>query len=173
MLSWRCPVSDDLDLIRVARQYVQFELPAFALACLMLMPHSEKRHQEIKVFCKVFLRGCQGCGRSHAACPLQKVPLSFHQTCKAWVGWKVCVGVWWEARLRDRWRFVWRLPEEEFAPYSLSVGNSEFSCHNKVKWSGSIFEGIIHVGLIRGERGREVKLGNHCIWIGIIQQSCG
>ncbi|KAM9056380.1 LOW QUALITY PROTEIN: kinetochore-associated protein 1 [Megaptera novaeangliae] len=45
-----CPVSDDLDLIRVARQYVQLELPAFALACLMLMPHSERRHQEIKNF---------------------------------------------------------------------------------------------------------------------------
>lgn len=45
-----CPVSDDLDLIRVARQYVQLDLPAFALACLMLMPHSEKRHQEIKNF---------------------------------------------------------------------------------------------------------------------------
>lgn len=45
-----CPVSDDLDMIRVARQYVQLELPAFALACLMLMPHSEKRHQEIKNF---------------------------------------------------------------------------------------------------------------------------
>lgn len=37
-------------MIRVARQYVQLELPAFALACLMLMPHSEKRHQEIKNF---------------------------------------------------------------------------------------------------------------------------
>ncbi|XP_070331264.1 kinetochore-associated protein 1 isoform X3 [Odocoileus virginianus] len=45
-----CPISDDLDMIRVARQYVQLELPAFALACLMLMPHSEKRHQEIKNF---------------------------------------------------------------------------------------------------------------------------
>ncbi|XP_057602368.1 kinetochore-associated protein 1 isoform X3 [Hippopotamus amphibius kiboko] len=45
-----CPVSDDLDLIRVARQYVQLELPAFALACLMLTPHSEKRQQEIKNF---------------------------------------------------------------------------------------------------------------------------
>ncbi|KAI4568771.1 hypothetical protein MJG53_014389 [Ovis ammon polii x Ovis aries] len=45
-----CPVSDDLDMIRVARQYVQLELPAFALACLMLMPHSEKRRQEIKNF---------------------------------------------------------------------------------------------------------------------------
>lgn len=45
-----CPVSDDLDLMGVAKQYVQLELPAFALACLMLMPHSEKRHQQIKTF---------------------------------------------------------------------------------------------------------------------------
>ncbi|XP_054568471.1 kinetochore-associated protein 1 [Eptesicus fuscus] len=45
-----CPVSDDLDMIGVARQYVQLELPAFALACLMLLPHSEKRHQQIKNF---------------------------------------------------------------------------------------------------------------------------
>ncbi|KAF6081601.1 kinetochore associated 1 [Phyllostomus discolor] len=45
-----CPVSGDLDLVGVARQYVQLELPAFALACLMLMPHSEKRHQQIKNF---------------------------------------------------------------------------------------------------------------------------
>ncbi|XP_024422439.2 kinetochore-associated protein 1 [Desmodus rotundus] len=45
-----CPVSGDLDMVGVARQYVQLELPAFALACLMLMPHSEKRHQQIKNF---------------------------------------------------------------------------------------------------------------------------
>ncbi|CAH7241448.1 Kntc1 [Phodopus roborovskii] len=45
-----CPVSDDLDMMGVAKQYVQLELPAFALACLMLMPHSEKRHQQIKNF---------------------------------------------------------------------------------------------------------------------------
>ncbi|ELK14297.1 Kinetochore-associated protein 1 [Pteropus alecto] len=45
-----CPVSDDLDMISVARQYVQLELPAFALACLMLMPHSEKRRQHIENF---------------------------------------------------------------------------------------------------------------------------
>ncbi|XP_007651100.4 kinetochore-associated protein 1 isoform X2 [Cricetulus griseus] len=45
-----CPVSDDLDMIGVAKQYVQLELPAFALACLMLMPHSEKRQQQIKNF---------------------------------------------------------------------------------------------------------------------------
>ncbi|KAH0502245.1 Kinetochore-associated protein 1 [Microtus ochrogaster] len=45
-----CPVSDDLDMMGVAKQYVQLELPAFALTCLMLMPHSEKRHQQIKNF---------------------------------------------------------------------------------------------------------------------------
>lgn len=45
-----CPVSDDLDMMGVAKQYVQLELPAFALACLMLMPHSERRHQQIKNF---------------------------------------------------------------------------------------------------------------------------
>ncbi|KAM5237722.1 kinetochore-associated protein 1 [Ctenodactylus gundi] len=45
-----CPVSDDLDMMGVARQYVQLELPAFALACLMLTPHSEKRNQQLKNF---------------------------------------------------------------------------------------------------------------------------
>uniref|UniRef100_A0A8D2D2I1 Kinetochore associated 1 n=1 Tax=Sciurus vulgaris TaxID=55149 RepID=A0A8D2D2I1_SCIVU len=45
-----CPVSSDLDTMGIARQYFQLELPAFALACLMLMPHSEKRHQQIKNF---------------------------------------------------------------------------------------------------------------------------
>ncbi|XP_007936326.1 kinetochore-associated protein 1 [Orycteropus afer afer] len=45
-----CPVSDDLDMIGIARQYVHLELPAFALACLMLMPHSEKRRQQIQNF---------------------------------------------------------------------------------------------------------------------------
>ncbi|XP_055003444.1 kinetochore-associated protein 1 [Sorex araneus] len=45
-----CPVSGDLDMLGVARQYVQLELPAFALACLTLMPHSERRHQQIQNF---------------------------------------------------------------------------------------------------------------------------
>ncbi|XP_012586372.1 PREDICTED: kinetochore-associated protein 1 [Condylura cristata] len=45
-----CPVSGDLDMVGIARQYAQLELPAFALACVMLMPHSEKRHQQIKNF---------------------------------------------------------------------------------------------------------------------------
>ena len=46
-------------MMGVAKQYVQLELPAFALTCLMLMPHSEKRHQQIKVLCMLFLLGCQ------------------------------------------------------------------------------------------------------------------
>ncbi|XP_049623699.1 kinetochore-associated protein 1 [Suncus etruscus] len=45
-----CPVSSDLDMVGVARQYLQLELPAFALACLMLMPHSERRCQQIQNF---------------------------------------------------------------------------------------------------------------------------
>lgn len=81
--SRRCPVSDDLDMIGVARQYVQLELPAFALACLMLMPHSEKRRQHIEVSWKLFLWGCQRKGRPRIACPLQKVAFSLHQTYKA------------------------------------------------------------------------------------------
>ncbi|XP_054551363.1 kinetochore-associated protein 1 isoform X2 [Talpa occidentalis] len=45
-----CPVSGDLDMVGVARLYAQLGLPAFAVACLMLMPHSERRHQQIKNF---------------------------------------------------------------------------------------------------------------------------
>lgn len=51
-------------MVGVARQYVQLELPAFALACLMLMPHSEKRHQQIKVSSQIIPLGL----------PKQKVP---------------------------------------------------------------------------------------------------
>ncbi|KAG8514983.1 Kinetochore-associated protein 1 [Galemys pyrenaicus] len=46
----KCPVSGDLDMVSVARQYAQLELPAFTLACLVLMPHSERRRQQIKNF---------------------------------------------------------------------------------------------------------------------------
>ncbi|XP_043831061.1 kinetochore-associated protein 1 [Dromiciops gliroides] len=45
-----CPVSMDLDMVGVAKQYSQLELPAFALACLLLMPHSEKRDQQLQNF---------------------------------------------------------------------------------------------------------------------------
>ncbi|XP_074061606.1 kinetochore-associated protein 1 isoform X2 [Macrotis lagotis] len=45
-----CPVSMDLDMVAVAKQYSQLELPAFALACLLLMPHSDKRDQQLQNF---------------------------------------------------------------------------------------------------------------------------
>ncbi|XP_006865547.1 PREDICTED: kinetochore-associated protein 1 [Chrysochloris asiatica] len=78
-----CPVSDDLDMIGVARQYVQLELPAFALACLMLMPHSEKRHQQIKEPI-IWLKGGRPPGM--VSIPLQKdvlrlLPVEFLSFC--------------------------------------------------------------------------------------------
>uniref|UniRef100_A0A6I8NYR3 Kinetochore associated 1 n=1 Tax=Ornithorhynchus anatinus TaxID=9258 RepID=A0A6I8NYR3_ORNAN len=45
-----CPVSTDFDVTGVAKQFVQLDLPAFALACLLLMPQSEKKEQQIKNF---------------------------------------------------------------------------------------------------------------------------
>ncbi|KAM9102419.1 kinetochore-associated protein 1 isoform 3-T5 [Sarcophilus harrisii] len=45
-----CPVSMDLDMVAVAKQYSQLELPGFALACLLLMPHSDKRDQQLQNF---------------------------------------------------------------------------------------------------------------------------
>lgn len=124
------------------------------------MPHSEKRHQEIKVSCKLFLQDCQGNRRAQVACPLQKVALCFYQTCKAWVGWEV--------RLKNRWKFIWGMPEEGLKPHSLSMGSNEFSWKRKVKWSGSIFEGIVPMGLVRREMWQEVKLWeSYWIWIGI------
>ena len=125
------------------------------------MPHSEKRHQEIKVSCKLFLQDCQGNRRAQVACPLQKVALCFYQTCKAWVGWEV--------RLKNRWKFIWGMPEEGLKPHSLSMGSNEFSWKRKVKWSGSIFEGIVPMGLVRREMWQEVKLWeSYWIWIGFI-----
>ncbi|XP_051888411.1 kinetochore-associated protein 1 isoform X2 [Pristis pectinata] len=46
----KCPVVPDLDLIGIAKQYVQLELPAFALGCLLLIPYSEKKKQQIQGF---------------------------------------------------------------------------------------------------------------------------
>lgn len=77
VLSPRCPVSDDLDMIGVARQYVQLELPAFALACLMLLPHSEKRHQQIQVSWKLCLWAAKEMKGLSLACPLRKVAKPF------------------------------------------------------------------------------------------------
>ncbi|NWV38838.1 KNTC1 protein, partial [Grantiella picta] len=44
----KCPVLADLDIIGIAKQYTQMDLPAFALGCLLVIPHSEKREQQIQ-----------------------------------------------------------------------------------------------------------------------------
>ncbi|NXU55081.1 KNTC1 protein, partial [Turnix velox] len=46
----KCPIMADLDLMGIAKQYAQLELPAFALGCLLLSPQSEKREQQIQAF---------------------------------------------------------------------------------------------------------------------------
>ncbi|NWX11728.1 KNTC1 protein, partial [Aegotheles bennettii] len=46
----KCPVLADLDVIGIAKQYTQLDLPAFALGCLLLVPQSEKREQQIQGF---------------------------------------------------------------------------------------------------------------------------
>ncbi|XP_072351643.1 kinetochore-associated protein 1 [Scyliorhinus torazame] len=46
----KCPILLDLDLVGIAKQYVQLELMAFALGCLLLIPYSEKRKQQIQGF---------------------------------------------------------------------------------------------------------------------------
>uniref|UniRef100_A0A8C0U473 Kinetochore associated 1 n=1 Tax=Cyanistes caeruleus TaxID=156563 RepID=A0A8C0U473_CYACU len=43
-----CPVLADLDMVGIAKQYTQLDLPAFALGCLLVMPHSEGREQQIQ-----------------------------------------------------------------------------------------------------------------------------
>lgn len=58
LISWRCPVLADLDMVGIAKQYTQLDLPAFALGCLLVIPHSEKREQQIQVnqeFCVISL----------------------------------------------------------------------------------------------------------------------
>ncbi|XP_062446334.1 kinetochore-associated protein 1 [Rhea pennata] len=44
----KCPVLADLDVVGIAKQYAQLDLPAFALGCLLLIPQSEKREQQIQ-----------------------------------------------------------------------------------------------------------------------------
>ncbi|NXP48746.1 KNTC1 protein, partial [Heliornis fulica] len=46
----KCPVLADLDVIGIAKQYAQLDLPAFALGCLLLIPQSEKREKQIQGF---------------------------------------------------------------------------------------------------------------------------
>ncbi|NXK32690.1 KNTC1 protein, partial [Piprites chloris] len=46
----KCPVLADLDVIGIAKQYSQLDLPALALGCLLLIPQPEKREQLIQDF---------------------------------------------------------------------------------------------------------------------------
>ncbi|KAG9469136.1 hypothetical protein GDO78_021163, partial [Eleutherodactylus coqui] len=46
----KCPVLADLDLVGIAKQYAQIDLPAFTLGCLLLIPNVEKREQQIQGF---------------------------------------------------------------------------------------------------------------------------
>ncbi|XP_069475728.1 kinetochore-associated protein 1 [Ambystoma mexicanum] len=46
----KCPVLADLDLVGIAKQYAQLNLPAFTLGCLLLIPNSEKKEQQIQGF---------------------------------------------------------------------------------------------------------------------------
>ncbi|NWR90021.1 KNTC1 protein, partial [Furnarius figulus] len=46
----KCPVLAELDVIGIARQYSQLDLPALALGCLLLIPQPEKREQQIQGF---------------------------------------------------------------------------------------------------------------------------
>ncbi|XP_072000100.1 kinetochore-associated protein 1 [Engystomops pustulosus] len=46
----KCPVLADLDLVGIAKQYAQIDLPAFTLGCLLLIPFVEKREQQIQGF---------------------------------------------------------------------------------------------------------------------------
>uniref|UniRef100_A0A8B9SWL9 Kinetochore associated 1 n=1 Tax=Anas platyrhynchos TaxID=8839 RepID=A0A8B9SWL9_ANAPL len=48
--TYLCPVLADLDIIGIAKQYAQLDLPALALGCLLLIPQSEKREQQIQGF---------------------------------------------------------------------------------------------------------------------------
>ncbi|XP_040272101.1 kinetochore-associated protein 1 [Bufo bufo] len=46
----KCPVLADLDLVGIAKQYAQIDLPAFTFGCLLLIPYVEKREQKIQGF---------------------------------------------------------------------------------------------------------------------------
>ncbi|XP_063310359.1 kinetochore-associated protein 1 [Pelobates fuscus] len=50
LLLLKCPVLAELDLVGIAKQYAQVDLPAFTLGCLLLIPHMEKREQQIQCF---------------------------------------------------------------------------------------------------------------------------
>ncbi|NXF04139.1 KNTC1 protein, partial [Smithornis capensis] len=46
----KCPVLANLDIAGIAKQYTQLGLPVFTLGCLLLIPQSEKREQQIQSF---------------------------------------------------------------------------------------------------------------------------
>ncbi|XP_069038305.1 kinetochore-associated protein 1 isoform X2 [Lepisosteus oculatus] len=50
VLLLKCPVLFDLDLIGIAKQFAQFDLPAFTLGSLLLIPCSEKKEQQVQGF---------------------------------------------------------------------------------------------------------------------------
>uniref|UniRef100_A0A4W3HBC2 Kinetochore associated 1 n=1 Tax=Callorhinchus milii TaxID=7868 RepID=A0A4W3HBC2_CALMI len=45
-----CPVLLDVDLFGIAKQFAQLELSSFSLGCLLLVPYSEKKEQQIQRF---------------------------------------------------------------------------------------------------------------------------
>ncbi|KAL9834154.1 LOW QUALITY PROTEIN: kinetochore-associated protein 1 [Geothlypis trichas] len=48
VLLLRCPVLADLDIVGIAKQYTQLDLPAFALGCLLVLLTLEEREQQIQ-----------------------------------------------------------------------------------------------------------------------------
>ncbi|XP_034780996.2 kinetochore-associated protein 1-like [Acipenser ruthenus] len=50
VLLLKCPVLADLDMIGIAKQFAQLDLPAFTLGSLLLIPQSEKKEQQIQGF---------------------------------------------------------------------------------------------------------------------------
>lgn len=45
----RCPFLLNLDLVGIANRFAQFNLPAFALGTLLLIPSAQKKAQQIQV----------------------------------------------------------------------------------------------------------------------------
>lgn len=60
LLPWplfsRCPFLLNLDLVGIANRFAQFNLPAFALGTLLLIPSAEKKAQQIHVSLHTFAR---------------------------------------------------------------------------------------------------------------------
>ncbi|XP_063063837.1 kinetochore-associated protein 1 [Engraulis encrasicolus] len=50
LLILKCPLLLNLDLIGVAKRFAQFNMPAYSLATLLLIPFAQKREQQIQCF---------------------------------------------------------------------------------------------------------------------------